>query len=358
MKKSPDPQISLYSQGGKARAAKLSKEERTAIAAKGAAARWSKDIPQATYEGDLEFGGVKFKAAVIEQENGPPLRLISQGDFMTAMGMYYSGYIAKQHREQDTSAGLPIFLAQTNLKPFIQNNLKVLQFTPVPYRTQGGAVAKGIPSNIITKICEVWLDADKAGVLKPRQKIIAKNAETIHRGIAEVGMIALVDEATGYQTVRSRDALQVILDAFLRKEFAAWAKRFPDEFYREIYRLRGWKWSDTAKNKIQYVGKLTKDVIYQRLAPGVAEDLEKKNPKTSKGHRTTKHHQWLTDDVGHPALAQHLHAVIGFMRASRSWDEFYGLIDRAFPKRGQSVQFELPLVAGDSQILTGADVLD
>jgi len=48
------------------------------------------------------------------------------------------------------------------------------------------------------------------------------------RGFARVGIIALVDEATGYQEVRNKLALQAILDAFLRKELAAWAKRFPD----------------------------------------------------------------------------------------------------------------------------------
>ena len=31
-------------------------------------------------------------------------------------------------------------------------------------------------------------------------------------------------------------ALQAILDAYLRKELA-WAKRFPDEFDRQIFRL-------------------------------------------------------------------------------------------------------------------------
>jgi hypothetical protein len=60
-----------------------------------------------------------------------------------------------------------------------------------------------------------------------------------------------------------------------------------------------------------------------------------------RGERPVKHHQWLTEDVGHPALAQHLHAVIGFMRASAKWDQFYRLLQRAFPKKGQNL--ELPL---------------
>jgi hypothetical protein len=62
---------------------------------------------------------------------------------------------------------------------------------------------------------------------------------------------------------------------------------------------------------------------YERLAPGILAELEGRNPKDERGNRRGKHHQLLTDDVGHPALAQHLHAVIGLMRAAGTWDQFY-----------------------------------
>jgi hypothetical protein len=155
------------------------------------------------------------------------------------------------------------------------------------------------------------------------------------RGLAHVGIIALVDEATGYQDVRDRLALQAILDAYLRKELAAWAKRFPEEFYRQIFRLRDWQWKGMKVNRPQIVAKYTNDLVYERLAPGILDELQRRNPKDEKGQRQAKHHQWLTD-VGHPALAQHLHAVIGFMRASARWDQFYRLLQRAFPKGAES----------------------
>ena len=78
------------------------------------------------------------------------------------------------------------------------------------------------------------------------------------RGLAHIGIIALVDEATGYQEVRDKLALQAILDAYLRKELAAWAKRFPDEFYREMFRLKGWQWQGMSVNRPQIVGTLYK----------------------------------------------------------------------------------------------------
>jgi hypothetical protein len=51
----------------------------------------------------------------------------------------------------------------------------------------------------------------------------------------------------------------------------------------------------------------------------------------------------LTEDVGHPALAQHLHAVVTLMRVSKTWHQFKPMLDVAHPKRGDTLQ--LPLMA-------------
>ena len=88
------------------------------------------------------------------------------------------------------------------------------------------------------------------------------------------------------------------------------------------------------------IGTYTKDIVYERLAPGILEELEKRNPTTEKGVRKVKHHQYLTDDIGHPALAQHLFAVIALMRASSKWDNFYRILQRAFPKHGDQLEID------------------
>ena len=159
--------------------------------------------------------------------------------------------------------------------------------------------------------------------------------------LAHVGIVALVDEAAGYQEIRSKEALQALLDAFLQKEFAAWAKRFPDQFYKEMFRLRGLAWNKLSVKRPQYIGKLTNDVVYERLAPGILEELQHRNPKDEKGRRLGRHHRLLTDDIGHPALARHLRAVIGLMRASSNWEQFHKMLNRAFPKKGDVFQLEL-----------------
>jgi hypothetical protein len=161
------------------------------------------------------------------------------------------------------------------------------------------------------------------------------------RGLARVGIVALVDEATGYQEVRDRLALQAILDRFLRKEIAAWSKRFPDEFYQQIFRLRSWEWKGMRVNRPQVVAKYTNDFVWERLAPGLLDELRKRNPRDERGNRRSAHHQWLTEEVGDPKLAQHLYAVVGLMRAAATWEQFRSMLDRAFPKQGQTLQLAL-----------------
>jgi hypothetical protein len=330
----PAESESIQSKGGKARAEKLSPEERSRIAKAAAEARHSAE--QATHTGVLTIGDMSFPCSVLSDRT----RILTQSDFMEGMGMYYSGWVAK-NKPQGSTADVPHFLAFKSLMPFVDRHLGDLQSIVVKYRTERGSLAHGIKAEIIPKICEVWMDADESGKLGGRQKQIAQKAKIIIRALARVGIVALVDEVTGYQEVRNKQALQALLDAFLRQEFAAWAKRFPDEFYKEIFRLRGWEWNRVSVKRPILVGKLTNDVVYERLAPSLLAELESRNPKDEKGRRKSAHHQWLTEDIGHPALAQHLHAVIGLMRASKEWKQFHDLLDRAFPKRGSVLQLEL-----------------
>jgi hypothetical protein len=146
-----------------------------------------------------------------------------------------------------------------------------------------------------------------------------------------VGVIALVDEATGYQAVRDRDELHKILAAYINDELLPWSKRFPDEFYRELFRLRGWPYSPPSPKRPKYVGKLTNELVYEKLPPGVLEELRGKNPVVKDGWRRYRHHQFLTMDIGNPHLEKHVTAVTTLMRVSATWSRFKKLFDRAFP---------------------------
>jgi len=280
----------------------------------------------ATHEGILKIGANEFPVAVLEDGT----RLLTGKGILAILGRPYKG----QYKNE-----LPAFIRGTNLVPFISDDVRSL-LVPIEYKSSvGGRPIKGFKAELLPDICDIYIEARKRKILTPLQAPIAEKCEIIIRALAKTGITALIDEATGYQEIRDRKALQAILEKYLRKEFAAWAKRFPDEFYREMFRLRDWKWVGLSVKRPQVVGKYTNDIVYERLAPKILEELQKLNPKDDKGHRKAKHHQWLTEDIGNPALTQHIHAVIGFMRASNNWATFYRLINRAFPKKNQQLEF-------------------
>jgi hypothetical protein len=247
--------------------------------------------------------------------------------------------LKRAHREQ--GALLPLFLAPGNLKPFIPEDLQEGPLRPITFQL-GKRMVTGFDASILPVVCDIWLKAREARALQEQQMDKALKAEILMRGLAHIGVIALVDEATGYQEIRDKKALQEILDKYLLKEFAAWAKRFPDEFYRQMFRLRGWQWRGMKVNRPSVVGKYTNDLIYQRLAPGVLDELQKRNPKDEKGNREGKHHQLLTPDLGVPALQNHLFATTKFMEASATWDQFYRSMQRAFPKLNSNMVLNFP----------------
>ncbi len=298
-------------------------------------------LHKGTKLGKLHLGGRDLECAVLEDGT----RVLSQRMFTKALDAP-SGGAAFKRRFQEGVADLPIFLAYERLRPFIDKELAASLNSPIEYVPEhGGRTALGIKAEFVPKVCDVWLKARDAGVLTDRQKRIAQQADILIRGLAHVGIAALVDEATDYQEIRDKHALEAILDKFLRKEFAAWAKTFPDEFYQEMFRLRGWQWRGMKVNRPSVVGHYTNDLVYERLAPELLTELQRLNPKDEKGHRKVKHFQWLTEDIGHPALAQHLYATIGFMRAAATWDQFYRMMQRAFPKKNTTML--LPMADAD-----------
>lgn len=322
--------------GGLARAKALNAEDRTRIAREGASARWNKNLPRATHEGTLKLGSIEIPCAVLEDGR----RLLTQSGVMLALGRSRQ---AKGRGYYDADVNLPAFLTAKNLKPFISKDLEVTS-SQIEFLTPKGTKAFGYAAEMLPRVCEVYLQAREGLALDKRQEHVAAQAEILVRALAQVGIVALVDEATGYQGVRPQDALQKYLELIIRKELAAWAKRFPDEFYENIYKLKGWIWPGMGKNRYSVVGKCTRDLVYERLGAGVLKELELKTPKDEEGNRKNKMHQWLTEDVGHPMLAQHLHSLIMFQRLALAsgygWNRFVKTVDAVLPRKGTTL--ELP----------------
>lgn len=290
--------------------------------------------PKAIYTGTINIGESQIPCAVLDDGR----RVLSETGITESLGARTgSAKLRKKEIMESGGAPMPLFLSPKGLKPFISGELEEGLLNPVEYM-QGSRRVTGYEASMLPKVCDVWLKARDAGALHPQQEGKALKADILMRGLAHIGIIALVDEATGYQEIRDKVALSAILDKFLRKELSAWAKRFPDDFYKEMFRLKQWPWSDLSVKRPGVVGKYTNDIVYERLAPGILAELEQKNPKNESGNRVNRHHQWLSDDMGSPALAQHLHAVIGLMRASSDWEQFKRMLNKSFPKRGNTLE--------------------
>jgi hypothetical protein len=329
----------MAAKGGRARAKKLSASQRTEIAKSAAEARWAQHaglaIPRALKTGKLEINGLKFDCAVLDDNDHT--RVIAETNFMETMGMYRSGALSTRRVRGSSGAQIPLSLAHKNLKPYIDKHLgDVHSFAPLRYRTpEGRLVTVGLAAPVIPKVCEVWIDADRDGKFEkfPRQKAIARQADILLRGLAHVGIIALVDEATGWQEDRARLALATILEAFVATELRKWVRTFPMEYFRELCRLRDVPFPEGASLRLPpYFGRLTNNLVYARLAPGVLAELQTKNPTIRPGYRRHKNFQWLTEDLGDPKLRAHLWALVGLMRAFDDWDSFYARLEQKMPK--------------------------
>ena len=335
-----EEQASRKARGGFARAAKLNAKQRKAIASEAARARWAERSgpdgpPKMLYKGVLNLAGTRIPCAVIE---GP------RGIQRVILGGRSGASKRLKAAASEDGALVPIFVAPGQLVPFIDADLRDGPLTPIEY-LDGETVERAYDAAILPAVCDVWLRARHAGALQKQQESKAHKAELLMRALAQTGIVALVDEATGYEKIRPQNALQAYLELVIRKELAAWAKKFPDEFYENIYKLRGWKWPGMQKNRFSAVAGYTRDLVYERLGPGVLQELERKSPRNESGNRPNKLHQWLTEDVGEPMLAQHLHALLMFQRLAiangHSWGRFYQMVGQVLPKRGTNL--ELPL---------------
>ena len=212
--------------------------------------------------------------------------------------------------------------------------------SPFQFRRPGGGIAYGFEATALADLCKAIISAWAADKLQHQQQHIARQAEVLLGGFAQVGITALVDEATGYERERRRGELHAILEAYIAKELLPWTKRFPDEFYTGMFRLLKWD-KDPLGARPLLVGKLTNNLVYERLPEGVLDELKVKNPKGEDGRRRHKHHQFLTVDIGHEHLGKHLAVVCALMRISPDFKTFLHQLDAAIPRHGKN--YELPL---------------
>jgi len=298
------------------------------------------------YSSFLDLAGTKLPCAVVEGPNGIQRVLSENGITQAILGTRSGASKRLKKAAEDGGALLPLFVAPSQLEPFITNDLRDGPLKPLDY-VDGDRVIRGYDASILVAVCSVWLKARAEGKLQKQQLAKAQQAEDLTLALADTGVAAMIDEATGYQDDRAKDALAKIFATFLAKERQKWALTFPLDFYKEIYRLRGWKFEPWNSKRPSVVASWTDDFVYDRLAPGLTEELRVKNPVADTGRRAHRHHQWFDPTKGHPKLKEHIAGVIALLRAADSWDAFKRGLDRAYPKFGDTIP--LPLTGGEDR---------
>ncbi len=328
---------------GKARMSKMTTEQRSELGKRGAAKRWAiqknrtDEIHEPEAWGDLPIIGHAVPCAVIVVE-GEIIRLVSERELVKSLGGKRGGSHWLRAREDASAANLPPILSASNLRPYISEDLRVGLATRYPYKVPGrtGFVANGLRGELYPMICDVFLKARDADELLDSQKDFAVSADILMRALAHTGIIALIDEATGYQKKRAIDGLARILEAFIAKELQPYIQTFPADFYEHLFRLRGLDYKTDSVKRPQYFGYLTNDIVYKRLAPGVLDELRKLVQRNDSGRPTHKYFQRLTANIGYPKLREHLGAVVAIMKLSLSYSDFIGKLDTVAPRYGQN----------------------
>lgn len=321
--------------GGKARAEVLTPEKRHEIAKHAALARWDGNLEIATHEGSFSIGSSDIACANLPNKK----RIITQAAFLRALGRSRSPKAGTGVLK--TVDDLPFFLQADVLKPFINEGLYT-STKPIFYRTKSGKKGVGYDATLLPQVAEVYLrfrdDCYARGKEIPRQyKHIIVASDILMRGLAHVGIIALVDAATGYEKERAKEELAKILEAFVAKELQPWVRTFPNDFYENMFRLRGLSFPGSSVKRPQYFGYLTNDIIYRRLAPGVWKELKEQAEKNEKGKPKHKLFQKLTPDIGHPKLRDLLTSVTTIMKLSDQWSDFKHKLDRVHPAYNETM---------------------
>ena len=319
--------------GGVARSAALSPDRRKEISMKGVEARRERaTLPKATHFGDLAIGENEIRCFVLDDGR----RVLSGRGLTNAIGMKGRGQgVARISANKliNSSENKDSILAIEKPIKFIGKSPKGLE-----------SASDGFEATILQEICEAILKSrDKGLATTEHDKRYVAQADILMRGFARVGIIALVDEATGYQKDRAKDALAKILESFVAKELQPYVKTFPSDYYEQLFRVYNLPYPPVGNKswRPSFFGKITNDVIYARLAPDILPELKK---AASKAEKKSKLHQWLTNDIGHPKLREHLASIITILKLSKDHKEFKDNVDRIHTRYGSTAQipFELP----------------
>jgi hypothetical protein len=327
--------------GGATRAARMSPEERAASAKAAASTRWAK-APKAlaapseepmTIEGEIMPPSpfAKHRGVMTLGDTPIDVYVLDTGDRVLSM----RGAV-KAMTGQD-AGNLVEYLSVQSLKGFIDIDLVLVETKDffIPGTQFRG---KGITAEQFEAILTGYVRALGAKALSTdRQREIATACAILSTTFLKIGIIAQIDEATGYQYERAADALQVKLQAYIAEELRDWEKTFPDELWEQFGRLT--KWQGPLHSRPKWWGHLVNELIYEALDPDIAKYLKNNKPKPFHGQN---YHQWLSEDVGLKALIPHIYKIIGMAEKCADMRELRDSVAAKYGRKLVQLTMSLP----------------
>lgn len=270
------------------------------------------------FHGPLDIGNVQLECHVLNDGR----RVLSQTEFVRVMSGGRKRGSLRPYLQKHPLVDEDLFAGRT------------IEFK-MPQNPQ---TAIGYEATLLVELCEAYLQADEQGLLKPNQRGLAKQAGIVMRACAKVGIIALIDEATGYEKFREKRALQVKLQLFIADEMQEWARMFPEEFFYELARLEGVHYS--ARHRPLRWGQYIMHFVYRAVDKDVAKELKSRTPNP---HFRENLHQWLRGP-GRQTVHDHIQGVIAVMKTCESMPEFKRRFDKAFKPYFQTDLFDLDIL--------------
>jgi len=268
-------------------------------------------LQKSTHEGDLPLADTVLNVAVLEDGK----RIINQAAVFKAFGRTKRGRAANETRVPNR----PAFLDANNIQPYINKELEAVLET-VAFVGLDGSEVEGYDALILPRICKVYLDAREDEVLLARQLPLARASEILLLALADIGITALVDEATGYQYDRKTDALRLLLSRYIEEGLQKWLLTFPDQFFAELDRLYGNQTKKSGKRP-QYYGHFINRYVYEPIESGFVKNKLNELNIDDHGKRKARFHQWLTEE-GRTILVHQIGRVQGLMEMCSSIDKF------------------------------------
>lgn len=321
----------------KARAEKLTPEERSDIAKRAATARWGVKPPKATHKGNFkeEFG---FDVECYVLDDQQKTAVIHQRGMGAALGFSAQG-----------GGRLTRFINGKTIAPYLGLELKEKLENPLVF--QGLDTVSGEPSNkrlhgfdvtLLIDVCKAIVTADAEGKLHRSQGGLAKQAHVILNASAKAGIKGLVYALAGYDA--TREEVIAAFKLYVRSEAREYEREFPNQLYEEWYRL--YKLPKPERNKPWKFKHLTVDQVYIPLAKshGKIHQLVVAQRDAS-GERGKRLHQFLAD-IGVKALRTHLGQLLGIAQISKNQREYEKYVNKVFGDQ-QEFYFDEPTLTNE-----------